>query len=211
MKNIVALVDFTRICEAAIAQAGRIARQADSHLILLHISPKSEESKHDALVAELNVFAEILGKKPINLSLHVTFGDFLNVIGDVLKGLKTDLVVVGTHGIRGNERNLFSKNMALLLAELQMPNLVVQGQRSQAPSELNKWLIAGLAKSQITERLAWLTAAYSPELKQARETETVAIETEALDNDCTLIVWQGTDEKGMELILNHFGIPVLLL
>lgn len=212
MKNIVALVDFTRVCEAAIAQAGRIARKTDARLTLLNIAPEDKRGDRDELISEINVFAEVLGTKPINLELHVEFGDFFTIIGNVLQMLKTDLVVIGTHGIRGKQRNLFSKNIAHLLKELQVPALIVQGQRDQAPSELNAWLLAGEHLDENLPLISWARDAYDAELVISKNTENIdEIETEAFDNDCSLIVWHGNADDGMDLILNHFGIPVLLL
>jgi len=212
MKNIVALIDFTRVCEAAIAQAGRVARKTDARLTLLHIAPEDKRGDRDDLISEINVFAEVLGSKPINLELHVEFGDFFTIIGNVLQMLNTDLVVIGTHGIRGRQRNLFSKNIAHLLKELHVPALIVQGQREQAPSEMHKWLLAGDHLDQELPLVQWAKEIYNPELIISENTEKVEeIETEAFDNDCSLIVWHGNADDGMNLILNHFGIPVLLL
>jgi nucleotide-binding universal stress UspA family protein len=212
MKNIVVLIDFTRVCEPAIAQAGRIARKADGRLILLHIAPEDQRDSFDKLMEELDVFAGVLGKKPINLVRHVEFGDFMTIIGNTLQMLNTDLIIVGTHGIRGRQRNLFSKNIATLLQELNMPTIIVQGQQELEPSDLSSWLISGDRMGEGIDSIEWLRALYEPEIRNSsNENEPESIETEAFDNDCSLIVWQGESDQGMDLILNHFGIPVLLL
>jgi nucleotide-binding universal stress UspA family protein len=212
MKNIVVLIDFTRVCEPAIAQAGRIARKSNSKLILLHIAPEEQRENFDKLIAELDIFAEVLGKNPINLVRHIEFGDFMTIIGNTLQMLNTDLIVVGTHGIRGRQRNLFSRNIAALLQELKMPTIIVQGQQELEPSELDSWLVAGDRMNDGLDAVSWLKEFYQPGIRfSVAATEPESIETEAFDNDCSLIVWQGNAEQGMDLILNHFGIPVLLL
>lgn len=212
MKNIVVLVDFTRVCEPAIAQAGRIARKSDAQLVLLHVAGEDERGNLDKFMQELHVFAEILGGTPINLVHHVEFGDFITIIGKTLQMLKTDLVIVGTHGIRGRQRNLFSRNIASLLKELHLPTMVVQGQQELEPSDLSSWLISGDRMNDRTESIDWLKDTYTPSVRfSVNATEPESVETEAFDKDCSLIIWQGDSDKGMDLILNHFGIPVLLL
>jgi nucleotide-binding universal stress UspA family protein len=210
MKNIIALVDFTRVSEAAIAQAGKIARTANTKLTLLHVAPQEDRKNEEELIAELNVSAEVLGKDPLNLDLHIEFGNFQTAIADILVELAADLVVIGTHGIRGIQRNLFSKNIAELMQKLQMPALVVQGQREQAPDDLDRWLLVGIGTPMLAS-LDWLRSAYNPHTIDAVKEDVESIETEALDEECNLIVYTGAGGMSVDLVLNSFGIPVLLV
>ncbi len=211
MPHVIALVDFTRVSEAAIAQAGRIARTAYAKLTLLHVAPEDQQDSRENLISELNVSAEVLGKKPIQMELHVEFGDFQTVIGDLLVRLKADMVVIGTHGIRGIQRNLFSKNIAKLMKDMRLPALVVQGQRDQAVSDLDNWLLVGMADDEVA-KLNWLKDAYNAEWQIAEQNQKVEdIEEEAFEKDSNLIILKNLGDDGVDLVLNSFGIPVLLL
>jgi nucleotide-binding universal stress UspA family protein len=210
MKNIIALIDFTRVSEAAVAQGGKIARTTDSKLTLLHVAPEEERKNEEDLIAELKVSAEVLGKQPISTELHVEFGDFQSTIADLLVRLEADLVLIGTHGIRGIQRNLFSKNIAKLVQELKVPSMVVQGQRDQATSDLDDWLLVGVNEDELTQ-IEWIKEAYKASAHPSKKEKVEAIEEEAFDNECNLIVFKGDSDMSVDLVLNSFGIPVLLV
>jgi nucleotide-binding universal stress UspA family protein len=211
MNNVVALVDFTRVCDAAIAQAGIIARETNAKLYLLHVAPKDSTDSEDHLKSEIVEYSKVLGGQQNNMIPHVVFGDFFEEINDILKSLEASMVVVGTHGMRGKQRNLFSRNIARLLSSMILPTMVVQGQRDQATSPLETWLDVNVPESEL-KTVEWLSSPIDAEILQAENTtDPEEIETEAFDNHCDLIVWHGRDEDGISLILNHFGIPVLLL
>lgn len=210
MKNIIALVDFTRVSEAAIAQGGKIARISDAKLTLLHVAPEEERKNEEDLISELNVSAEVLGNQPITTEVHVEFGEFQSAIADILVRLKADLVLIGTHGIRGIQRNLFSKNIAKLLQELKVPSMVVQGQRDQASSDFENWLLVGVDKNDLGQ-IDWMKDAYKAEMHESKKEKIESIEAEAFDADCNLIVFKGDSDMSVDLVLNSFGIPVLLV
>ncbi len=210
MKNIIALVDFTRVSEAAIAQGGKIARTTKAKLTLLHVASEEERKNEEDLISELNVSAEVLGDQPINTELHIEFGDFQSAIADILVRLKADLVLIGTHGIRGIQRNLFSKNIAKLVQELKVPSMVVQGQRDQASSDLDYWLLVGVGADEL-DQIDWMRSAYNGKTRDSKKEKVESIEAEAFDNDCNLIVFKGDSDMSVDLVLNSFGIPVLLV
>ena len=211
MNNIVALVDFTRVCDAAIAQAGIISRETNAKLYLLHVAPKDSTAGEDELKAEILEYAKVLGSQASEMTPHIVYGDFYEEINDILKSLDAKLVVVGTHGMRGKQRNLFSRNIARLLSGILIPTMVVQGQRDQAASELTSWLDVNVPADEL-KGIDWMKESLSAEIEEAENTTNPDdIETEAFDSRCDLIVYHGRDENGISLILNHFGIPVLLL
>lgn len=209
MKNIIALVDFTRASEVAIAQGGKIARAIDGKLTMLHVAADNERNNEEELISELNVSAEVLGNQQMHTELHVEYGDFHAVIADLLIQMKADLVLIGTHGIRGIQRNLFSKNIASLLRGIKIPAMVIQGQREQSPSNLRNWLLVNVSADELTT-VEWLKI--SPgELLVSKKNNVEEVEEEAFKKDCNLIVYKGDGEKAVDLVLNSFGIPVLLL
>jgi len=141
MKRIGVLVDFTGVCELAIAHAGLVARQSLAQVILLHIAPENSKDEEKRLKEEVRLFGEILDQDGIPFRVEVKYGDFFTIIPQVLLDLKVDLVVVGTHGIRGIQRNLYSENILKLINSMQVLTLVVQGHSDTPPEGYTRILI----------------------------------------------------------------------
>ena len=141
MKRIAVLVDFTGVCELAIAHAGLIARQSVAQLVLLHIAPERNKHKEKELKDEVRIFGEVLDADGIPFRVQVSFGDFFETIPRVWDELKSDLVVVGTHGIRGIQRNLYSENILRLINSMKTLTLVVQGHSDIPPEGYTKILV----------------------------------------------------------------------
>ena len=92
----------------------------------------------DELKEEVRIFGEVLDADGIPFRVQVSFGDFFETIPRVLDELKSDLVVVGTHGIRGIQRNLYSENILRLINSMKTLTLVVQGHSDIPPEGYTK-------------------------------------------------------------------------
>jgi nucleotide-binding universal stress UspA family protein len=211
MKNIVVLIDLTRISDAALAHAAMIARSAKAKLILLHVASPDRSHVEDQLIGALKENAAYIGKMPADLEYKVVFGSFFDIIGGILNDLQADLVVVGTHGLPGNDGNFYTQKISTLLKSLTVPKIVIQGHRDLLPEPLYNWMVAKAGGPSVLAKVQWLADAYKSEIHQASQVEDLEeLETEAFDEDCALLVWQGDIEKGKDLIFNSFGIPVLM-
>lgn len=141
MKRIVVLVDFTGVCELAIEHAGLIARQSVAQVTLLHIATPLEKPAEKELRSKVRTFGEDLENEGIPFKVHIDYGDFFTIIPDVIAQLKADLVVVGTHGIRGIQKNMYSENILKLIDSMKILVLVVQGHSITPPEGYTKMLI----------------------------------------------------------------------
>lgn len=128
MKHIAVLVDFTGVCEIAIEHAGLVAKKSLAQLILLHIAPADSKDSEKHLKDEVRLFGEVLDKHGVPFEIEIRYGDFFESISAVIQDLNIDLVVAGTHGIKGIQRNLFSENILKLINSMQVLTLVVQAQ-----------------------------------------------------------------------------------
>lgn len=141
MKRIAVLVDFTGVCEIAIAHAGMVAKKSKAALLLLHVAPYTSRGNQRELEAELKIYGEILDADAIPFNVQVNFGDFFEIIPNILAELKTDLLVVGTHAIQGKQRNLYSDNILRLLNSTNVLTLLVQRHSPFPPAAYGKILV----------------------------------------------------------------------
>ena len=146
MQKLIALVDFSSVSDVAIAHAGAIRKMTDSDLTLVHIASSENEGKINQLEEELMEVAKPLTDADIPFHVHVRAGDFFADIQDTLKELNADVVIVGTHGIRGRQRNLYSDNIVRLINQLAWPTLVVQGHVKSTPGWYKNVIIPVLGK-----------------------------------------------------------------
>ncbi len=141
MKRIAVLVDFTGVCELAIEHASLVARQSVAQVVLLHIASPMDRMKEKDIKDEIRSFGDELENQGVSFKVHVEYGDFFEIIPTTLANLKIDLVVVGTHGIRGIQRNLYSENILKLINSMHILTLVVQGHSETPPEGYTKMLI----------------------------------------------------------------------
>ena len=127
MKNkIIVPTDLTNAAGQAIKQATAIARKARTNLTLLHVlndkSPSAEETRKLLAIEAENIQAQ----SGIHCDFLVKEGNIFEVIPYVASEHDYDLMVIGTHGIRGIRQMLFGANILKLVSKIPMPVLVVQ-------------------------------------------------------------------------------------
>jgi len=210
MKNIVVLVDLTKISDAAIAHASQMSLAAGAKITLLHIATAEKSNILEQLKKAVQESTRILAQKPKHLEVRVATGDFFTLIKSELQSLQPDLVSIGTHALPGRDGHLYAEKIVQLLAQIEAPKLIVQGQRDLRIEPMDQWLVAGGDDSFLTS-VDWIQQALSAEIMHASQHENIeALETEALDEHATLIVWTGDLDAGKDLLFNSFGIPVLI-
>ena len=134
MKKIILLVDFTGVSQLAMEHAAVIARQSLCQLVLLHIAAAGREHEEKQIKQEIRDFARVLENEGVPYAIQVNYGDFFTVIGDSINTIQADLIIIGTHGIKGIKQNFAGSNIIRLVRRLSIPALVVQG-HTQAPQE----------------------------------------------------------------------------
>jgi nucleotide-binding universal stress UspA family protein len=125
-KKIIIPTDLTKAASQAIKQAASIAVKTKSSLTLLHVlsdkSPSAEEV-NKALSAEAE---SICAKSGIHFEILIREGNFFEVIPFSACEHDYDLMVLGTHGIKGIKQMLFGSNILKLVEKIPIPALVVQ-------------------------------------------------------------------------------------
>ena len=127
MKNrIIVPTDLTSTAGQAIRQATAIAVKSNISLTLLHVLNDNSPSKEETgkiLSGEAEV---IYTQSGVHCEIMIKEGNIFETIPYVACEHDYDLMVIGTHGIKGIKQMLFGANILKLVAKIPMPVLVVQ-------------------------------------------------------------------------------------
>jgi nucleotide-binding universal stress UspA family protein len=134
MKKIALLVDFTGVCQLAMEHTALIARHSLSQVVLLHIASPDKQPNDKQIKSEIREFANSLEKEGIPFAIQIDYGDFFQIIGQSISNLNVDLIIVGTHGIKGVKQDFLGSNVLKLIRQVNIPALIVQG-HCQTPHE----------------------------------------------------------------------------
>jgi len=123
-KKIIVPWDFSEKAEHALEHAERIARTLDKNIELLHIVTKEE--KLSGMEAELEKVAiEAFQKFGVKPSIKVLEGSIFSAISNYASDSKANMVIMGTHGIKGIQKFTGSYAFRVLLGS-KVPFIVVQ-------------------------------------------------------------------------------------
>lgn len=127
MKNkIIIPTDLTKAASQAIKQAAAIAVKTNASLTLLHVlndkSPSEDEIKKILSAEAENIYSH----GGIHSDIMIREGNIFEVIPHVACERDYDLMVLGTHGIRGIKQMLFGANILKLAEKIRIPALIIQ-------------------------------------------------------------------------------------
>jgi nucleotide-binding universal stress UspA family protein len=127
MKNkIIVPTDLTKAAQQAIRQATVIARKTNSSITLLHVMDNKSSSQEEVQQA-LEIEADNIRKNTgVNCDVLIQEGNLFDMISYVACEKEYDLMVIGTHGIKGIKQMLFGANILKLVVKIPVPVLVVQ-------------------------------------------------------------------------------------
>ena len=116
--------DFSQVAENAFQHAVNISKILNRQILLLHIvsDEKSAGSKEEELVASSEKMGNEYGKKP---HVEVVEGSIFTAIGDTAKEKKAEMIIMGTHGMKGAQKLFGSKALKVVVSS-RIPFLVVQ-------------------------------------------------------------------------------------
>lgn len=133
--------DFTSASENAAAVALRLARQNKARLYVLHVVDTGREATGfylphlsyekldremvDAAREMVDDFSSRVFKGYRNIEKHVLKGEPYKEIVKVIKGMKTDLVVMGTFGKARIDRLFFGSTTERVMRQALCPVLVI--------------------------------------------------------------------------------------
>ncbi len=117
--------DFSQVAENAFQHAVNISKAVNRDILLLHVVHEEGDraSKNSKLEASVEKLGSEYGKKP---HFEVIRGSIFHAIGEKAKELKAEMIVMGTHGMKGAQK-LFGSRALKVVVSSRIPFLVVQG------------------------------------------------------------------------------------
>src|SRR6056297_837512 len=151
-KSILVTWDFTEVSGYALQHAIRIAKIVDNDITLIHIVKNSKESAEATKILEdtaINTDIEY-GIKP---SIIVKEGTIFTTISSVASEIEANMVIMGTHGMRGMQKLTGSWALKVIAGSL-VPFVVVQSPPSESP--FNKIVVPIDFKNENKEQIPWV-------------------------------------------------------
>jgi nucleotide-binding universal stress UspA family protein len=126
-KLIVVPWDFSHVAENALAHAVKISRMVNNDICLLHIVDKGVSPR--AYTDKVNLLKRLVeenGKKyNANIAYHVSKGSIFSAIAEYANEKEANLVVMGTHGMKGMQKLTGSWALKVIVKS-KIPFIVVQ-------------------------------------------------------------------------------------
>jgi len=116
--------DFSQVAENAFQHAVYISKALKRDILLLHIVAESKDvdSKKSKLKESADKLGNEYGKKP---HVDIVVGNIFKSIGNTAKEMKAEMIIMGTHGMKGAQKLFGSKALKVVVSS-RIPFLVVQ-------------------------------------------------------------------------------------
>lgn len=123
MNTIAVLVDYTEGCKRALNQTRVLAELAGSKVHILNVT---SEERDEAEYEKLSAFATAELGVAVPTTAHLADGRLLAALGESLKAINPDLIILCTHGVKGIVQHLFGARVLSLVQSMEKTFLVVQ-------------------------------------------------------------------------------------
>ena len=135
-KLIIVPWDFTNVAESALAHAVKIGRMVGNDICLLHIVDPGIKVKAEGEKKTLlnHLAAEGSRKFNINIISQVSKGSIFTAIAEFANSKEANLVVMGTHGMKGMQKLTGSWALKVIVKS-RVPFIVVQ----EPPADQNRY------------------------------------------------------------------------
>jgi nucleotide-binding universal stress UspA family protein len=144
--------DFSEVAENAFQHAVNISKALNREILLLHIV--HEEQDKDSKISDMEASTEKLGKeygkKP---HFKLVSGSIFHAIGETAKELKAEMIIMGTHGLKGAQK-LFGSRALKVVVSSRIPFLVVQDK--PAKDKIDTILLPIDFKRENKEKANWI-------------------------------------------------------
>ncbi|MGM0496534.1 MAG: universal stress protein [Bacteroidota bacterium] len=145
--------DFTEVAENALKYAVRVSHKINKPITLLHIVKKKSEK--ESLLSDLQKIAkEKTEKYDKQIDADVVVGKIFSDIGDYAGEKDAELVIMGTHGMKGMQKITGSWALKVIINS-KVPFIVVQDPPNK--SEFKKVVLPIDFKSEAKEKLNWVS------------------------------------------------------
>lgn len=129
LKRILVPTDFSPISLSAFDDAVKLALQTDLELYHLHVVD-SQDQVDTARKKMQRISTEVKEEHGVKVNNLVRVGEFMKSIGDLTYEIDADLVIMGTHGIKGMQW-LTGSNALKILSKSRAPILISQKSRNK--------------------------------------------------------------------------------
>jgi nucleotide-binding universal stress UspA family protein len=154
MKRVGVLIDFSMVSEVALKHASVLPDEWIDTLYLIHIA---EPGQRTAAYQKLQDFAADRISPKQRIKIHVDEGEFFETVPNSMRELNLDLVVVGTHGIRGISDPKYGLNIVRLIDAADIPFLIVQDHSSIPRKGYDQLLLPVLADQNVQTQATFIS------------------------------------------------------
>jgi nucleotide-binding universal stress UspA family protein len=151
-KPIIVTWDFTEKSRFALEHGINLCRELKSKLILLHIAKNDKEAKAAKKKME-PLAAETQNLHQVHASVLVPVGNIFSTIADIASEIHGELVIMGTHGMRGMQKLIGSWALKVI-AGSKVPFIVVQA--PPASHGFKKIVFPVDFRSENKEKINWI-------------------------------------------------------
>jgi nucleotide-binding universal stress UspA family protein len=150
--TILVTCDFTEVSAFALEHAVRIAKMVGNSIQIIHILSKKHEEENT--LKELQIICEdCFAKHGIKPGIIVKEGTIFTTISEVANNIQANLVIMGTHGIKGMQKLTGSWALKVIVGS-SVPFVVVQAPPKH--NYLQKIVVPINFKSENKEKLPWI-------------------------------------------------------
>jgi nucleotide-binding universal stress UspA family protein len=124
-KNLLVPTDFSKVADCAVNHATAVAKTIDGKINLLHVISKKEHM--DEAMLKMKFLTERLAKENPGISYNpiIRVGNIFDDIAEVAEELKAELIIMGTHGMRGMQFITGSRALKVVTSSA-TPFIIVQ-------------------------------------------------------------------------------------
>jgi nucleotide-binding universal stress UspA family protein len=124
-KNLLVPTDFSKVADCAVNHATAVAKTIDGKINLLHVVSKKDHM--DEALLKMKLLTERLAKENPNVSYTpiIRVGNIFDDIAEVAEELKAELIIMGTHGMKGMQFITGSRALKVVTSSA-TPFIIVQ-------------------------------------------------------------------------------------
>ena len=153
-KSILVTWDFTQISEYAFSYALKIAKTVENDILLVNVvKPKKREMLEEAEDRLRKEATRLSEEHNFPINILVLEGELFTAISDYVNKKTVNLVVMGTHGIKGLQKYFGSYALRVMVGS-EVPFIVVQG-KLESFDNLKNIVFPVDYKAENKEKLQW--------------------------------------------------------
>lgn len=151
-KRILVPTDFTKVADCAMNHAAALAERMDATVDILHIVSKAADLPEARLKVAMEVARGQQWSKTVEFRPQVRVGSVYEEIGNTASELGAELIIMGTHGMRGMQFITGSRALRVITNGT-VPFVVVQ-ERNIGPEGYNDILVPMDLQKETREKLS---------------------------------------------------------